>query len=99
MNGRFLVLEAGKTAEARFLVGVGSRISGGVHGLREAGALDAYVEVLPADAAGDSRKVIDVTVCGADGQFRTALIPAGTYVVAAKAYPPQRWAGPCGLSC
>ena len=93
---RTVTLRAGRTTRVEFVRKTGAAIAGEVLELKRAGAAGAFIYVKDAKATGNPRKLdewklttYDAVTCGADGRFRTARIPPGTYTVIANVYRPE----------
>ncbi len=91
-----IVLEPGETRVVEVSRYDGHSIVGDVLGLKDSGAVGAFVTVRAADATGDPRNskettsVFDATSCNAeDGHFETEPLSPGVYSIVVEAYLPE----------
>jgi len=103
---REATIAAGKTTVVEFTRGKGFRIAGRTAGLPEGAVPGVFVTVKAADAEANGPDYMvprrDAVVCPPNGQFTTAPVPPGQYVLEASAYKPEprtgvwysRWRGP-----
>ncbi len=90
LERRSVTLAAGKTTEVEFVRREGAVITGRVTGLPDGAVPGVFLHLEPANKTEDNRRlVLELLTCEPNGEFTTARIPPGDYLVVARAYEPE----------
>ena len=90
LDRRRVTLTAGNTTAVDFVRREGAVITGRVTGLPDGAVPGVFLRLEPAKKTEDNRRlVLDLLTCEPNGEFTTARVPPGDYLVVAEAYGPE----------